>query len=148
VIRDDTDDMVNHVIYHYFLVADRGEAYEIPLELTEDEQLAVAVLISQEEERRTFPGYEDALALSVASPPLPRPPLMQPPCTPPPRPRRRGQGGALGPMAMECACLAGGHASADPGLGSRDAGSTARTSTAANGGLAVGAAAIHRPLRR
>jgi hypothetical protein len=46
-------------------------------------------------------------------------------------------------MTMECACLAGGHASADPRLGSRDVGYPARTSTAANGGLAVVAGAVH-----
>jgi hypothetical protein len=34
--------------------------------------------------------------------------------------------------------VAGGH-SADPGLGSRDADTTARTSTTANGGLAMAA---------
>jgi hypothetical protein len=27
VIRDDTDDMIHHVVYHYFQAADRGEAY-------------------------------------------------------------------------------------------------------------------------
>jgi hypothetical protein len=56
VIRDDTDDMVNHVVYQYFMAADRGEAYEIPPELTEEEELAVVVQINQEEERRLFPG--------------------------------------------------------------------------------------------
>jgi hypothetical protein len=80
VIRDDTDDMVNHVVYHYFLATDRGKAYEIPPELTKEEQLTVVVLISQEEERRVLPGYEDALALSVAPPPPLGPPPMQPPC--------------------------------------------------------------------
>jgi hypothetical protein len=30
VIRDDTDDMVDHVVYHYFYAADRGEAYQMP----------------------------------------------------------------------------------------------------------------------
>jgi hypothetical protein len=47
----------------------------------------MAVLIRQEEERRVFPGYEDALALSVVPPPPPGPPSMQPLCTPPARPR-------------------------------------------------------------
>jgi hypothetical protein len=68
VVRDDVDDMVNNVVYHYFEAADRGEAYDIPPKLTEEEQLAVAVLINQEK-RRAFLGYKDALALSVAPPP-------------------------------------------------------------------------------
>jgi hypothetical protein len=42
----------------------------MPPELTEEEELAVAVLISQEEERRAllraFPELADALVLSVA----------------------------------------------------------------------------------
>jgi hypothetical protein len=38
--------MVNHVVYHYFQAADHGEAFEIPPELTEEEELVVAVLIS------------------------------------------------------------------------------------------------------
>jgi hypothetical protein len=59
----------------------------------------------------------------------------------------RGQGGALGHVAWSYACVAGGH-SADLGLGSRDADSTARTSTTANGRLAVAAGVVHRPLRR
>jgi hypothetical protein len=42
-------------------------------------------------------------------------------------------------MTRECACLAGGHAFADPGLRSRDASYPARTSTAANGGLSMAA---------
>jgi hypothetical protein len=52
VIRDDTYDMIHHVVYHYFHAADRGEADQMPPELTEEEELAVAVLISEEEERR------------------------------------------------------------------------------------------------
>jgi hypothetical protein len=87
VIRDD---MVNHVVYHYFQAADRGEACELPPELTE-EQLAVAVLISQEEERRAFPELADALALSMAPPPPPGPPPMQPLRTPPVRPHREAR---------------------------------------------------------
>jgi hypothetical protein len=39
VIRDDTDDMVHHVFYQYFQAADRGEAFEIPPELAEEEKL-------------------------------------------------------------------------------------------------------------
>jgi hypothetical protein len=60
--------MINHVVYHYFQAADRGETYVMPPELPEEEQLAVAVLISQEEERRAFPRFKDALALSVMPP--------------------------------------------------------------------------------
>jgi hypothetical protein len=83
VIRDDTDDMVHHVVYHYFQAADRGEAYQMPPELTEEEELAIAVLISEEEDRRAFPELADALVLSVAPPPPPGPSPMQPPRTPP-----------------------------------------------------------------
>jgi hypothetical protein len=43
----------------------------LPPELTEDEELQVAVLVSAEEEKWTFPGLEDALFLSVAPPPPP-----------------------------------------------------------------------------
>jgi hypothetical protein len=86
VIRDDMDDMVNHVVYHYFQAADRGKAFELPSELTKEEELAVAVLISQEEERRAFPELADALALSVVPPPSPGPPR-----TPPARPRREAR---------------------------------------------------------
>jgi hypothetical protein len=82
VVRDDTDDMINHVVYHYFQDADRGEVYQMPPELTEEEELVVAVLISKEEERRVelraFPELADTLVLSVVPPPP-----MQPPHTPP-----------------------------------------------------------------
>jgi hypothetical protein len=74
VVRDDSDDMVNHVVSHYFQAADLGLRFVMPPELTEEEELAVAVLISVEEEKRAFPGIEDALALSVAPPPPPGPP--------------------------------------------------------------------------
>jgi hypothetical protein len=37
VIRDDTDDMVNHVVYHYLQAVDHGEAIELPPKLTEEE---------------------------------------------------------------------------------------------------------------
>jgi hypothetical protein len=84
VIRDDTDNMVHHVVYQYFQAADHGEAFELSPELTEEEQLAIAVLISQEEERRAFPELANALALSVAPP-------KQPPRTPPARPRREAR---------------------------------------------------------
>jgi hypothetical protein len=52
VVRDDVDDMINHVVYHYFQAADRSEVFQMPPKLTEEEELAVAVLISREEERR------------------------------------------------------------------------------------------------
>jgi hypothetical protein len=91
VIRDYTDDMINHVVYNYFKAADNGEPYDLPPELTEEEELTVAALISQEEERRAFPRYEDALALSVATPQPPGPLPMQPPRTPPARPHREAR---------------------------------------------------------
>jgi hypothetical protein len=91
VICDDTDDMVNHVVYHYFQAAYRGLAFEIPPELTEEEDLAVAVPISQEEEKRAFPEHADALALSEVPPPSSGPSLMQPPRTPPARPHREAR---------------------------------------------------------
>jgi hypothetical protein len=47
----------------------------------------VAILISAEEEKRAFPGLEDALVLSVVARPPPGPPPPQPPWTFP-RPRR------------------------------------------------------------
>jgi hypothetical protein len=43
-------------------------------ERTKDEELQVAVFISAEEEKRAFPGLEDALFLSVVPPPPPPPP--------------------------------------------------------------------------
>jgi hypothetical protein len=70
----------------------------MPPELTEEEELAVAVLISQEEERRVelraFSELANALVLSVAPPPPPPPPgppPMQPPRTLPARPRREAR---------------------------------------------------------
>jgi hypothetical protein len=59
----------------------------LPPELTEDEKLQVAVLVNAEEEKRAFPGLEDALFLSVAPPP---PPRRQPPPSPPRAPPRPG----------------------------------------------------------
>jgi hypothetical protein len=65
VICDDTNDTINHVIYHYFQAVDRGKVYQMPPELTEEEELPVAVLIIQEEERRAelreFPELANAL---------------------------------------------------------------------------------------
>jgi hypothetical protein len=45
--------------------------YVLPPELTEDEELQVAILVSAEEEKQAFPGLKDALAISVAPPPPP-----------------------------------------------------------------------------
>jgi hypothetical protein len=73
-VRDDTNDFVGNVVYNVLLANERGEHYELPPELTEDEQLQVAILVSAEEEKRAFLGLEDALALSVAPPPPPGPP--------------------------------------------------------------------------
>jgi hypothetical protein len=73
VIRDDTNNMINHVVYHYFHAADRSEVYQMPPELTEEEELA------------------DALILLVELPPPPGPPLMQPSRTPSARPRREAR---------------------------------------------------------
>jgi hypothetical protein len=61
-------------VYNVLLANERSEHYELPPELTEDEQLQVAILVSTEEEKRAFPGLEDALTLSVAPPPPPGPP--------------------------------------------------------------------------
>jgi hypothetical protein len=55
----------------------------MPPELTVEEQLALAIIISQDEERRAFPGFKDALALVVAPPQPPGPPPLQPLRTPP-----------------------------------------------------------------
>jgi hypothetical protein len=62
-------------VYNVLLAYERSEHYELPPELTEDEQLQVAILVSMEEEKRAFSGLEDALTLFVAPPPPPgRPP--------------------------------------------------------------------------
>jgi hypothetical protein len=61
-------------VYNVLLVNEHGKHYELPPELTKDEQLQVAILVSTEEEKRAFPGLEDALTLSVAPPPPPGPP--------------------------------------------------------------------------
>jgi hypothetical protein len=61
--------MINHIVSHFFQAADLGQPFIMPPELTEEEELAVAILISQEEERRAFPGFEDTLALSMVPPP-------------------------------------------------------------------------------
>jgi hypothetical protein len=79
--------MVDHIVYHYLQATQLGQHFEIPPELTEEEQLVVAVLINAEKEKRAFPDLEDALVLSVAPPPPPSPPPLQPPRTPL-RPRR------------------------------------------------------------
>jgi hypothetical protein len=64
----------------------------LPPELTEDEELQVAILVSEEEEKRAFLGIEDALALSVAPPP---PPRRQPPPLPLHTPARPGHAAAV-----------------------------------------------------
>jgi hypothetical protein len=103
VIRDDTDDMVHHVVYHYFQAIDRGEAYQIPPELTEEEEeLAVAILISEEEDKRAFPELADALVLSVAPLPPPRPPADVAAAHSSGDATSRGQGGAMGRLAQSC----------------------------------------------
>jgi hypothetical protein len=71
VVRDDTEDFVGNIAYNVLLAKENGEHYVLPPELTEDEELQVAILVSEEEEKRAFPGIEDALALSVAPPPPP-----------------------------------------------------------------------------
>jgi hypothetical protein len=76
VVRDDTDNFIGNVVYNVLLANERGEHYELPPELTEDEQLQVAILVSTEEEKCAFPRLEDALTLSVAPPPPPGPPPM------------------------------------------------------------------------
>jgi hypothetical protein len=138
VIRDDTYDMVNHVVYQYFQAADRGEIYVMPPELTEEEELAVDVLISQEEERRAFPGYE---ALSVAPPPPPGPPPgpppMQPPRVPPARPRHEARMEPWDPWPRSAPAWP--EVTPPPVLGWAPG-------TPTPGGLAVGTAAVHRPL--
>jgi hypothetical protein len=88
VVRDNTDDFVANVAYNVLLAKESGEHYVLPPELTEDEQLQVAVIISAEEEKRALPGLEDALALSVAPPP---PPQRQPPPPPPHTPPLPGR---------------------------------------------------------
>jgi hypothetical protein len=74
VVCDDTDDFIGNIVphaIHAILANERGEHYELPPELTEDEQLQVAVIVSAEEEKRAFSGLEDALVLSVAPSPPP-----------------------------------------------------------------------------
>jgi hypothetical protein len=48
-VRDDTDDFVGNVVCNVLLANERVVHYELPPELTEDEQLLVAVLVSAEE---------------------------------------------------------------------------------------------------
>jgi hypothetical protein len=71
--------------------AENGEPYDLPPELTEEKELAVAILISQDEERRAFPELADALDLSMAPPPPPGTPPIQPPGTLPARPPREAR---------------------------------------------------------
>jgi hypothetical protein len=113
VVRDDTDDMIDHITYHILRAAERGEHFEHPPELTEEEELKVAIIVSAEEEKRAFPGYYDALALSMAPPP---PPGLMPPCRcrygrRPPRPSRDTRNEVwdalveIGEFAPVCNCL-------------------------------------------
>jgi hypothetical protein len=90
VVRDDTEDFFGNVAYNVLLARDNGEHNVQPLELTEDEELQVAVLICAEEEKRAFPGLEDAIFLSVVPPPPPPPLRRQPPPSPPRAPPRPG----------------------------------------------------------
>jgi hypothetical protein len=71
VVRNNIEDFVANVAYNVLLVSKNGKHYVLPPELTEDEQLQVAVIVSAEE-KWAFLGLEDALAISVASPPLHR----------------------------------------------------------------------------
>jgi hypothetical protein len=45
VVRDNVDDMINHVVYHYFQAADHGETYVMPPELMEEEELATPPIL-------------------------------------------------------------------------------------------------------
>jgi hypothetical protein len=90
VVRDDTEDFVGNVAYNVLLARDNVEYYVLPPELAKDEELQVAVLVSADEEKRAFPGLEDALFLSVAPPPPPPPPRRQPAPSPPRAPPRPG----------------------------------------------------------
>jgi hypothetical protein len=90
VVCDNTEDFFGNVAYNVLLARDNGEHYVLPLELTEDEELQVAVLISAEEEKRAFPRLEDAIFLSVVPPPPPPPLRRQPPPSPPRAPPRPG----------------------------------------------------------
>jgi hypothetical protein len=72
VVRDDTEDFVGNVTYNVLLARENGEHYVLPSEMTEDEELQVAVLVSAEEEKRASLGLQDTLAISMAPPPPPR----------------------------------------------------------------------------
>jgi hypothetical protein len=70
--------MVGNVAYNV-LTADEGWHYEIPPELTEEEQLQVVVIVSAEQQRqedyRRYPGINDATAISIQTSPLGCPPI-------------------------------------------------------------------------
>jgi hypothetical protein len=89
-VCDDMEDFVGNVAYNILLAKYNGEHYVLPPELMEDKELQVAVLVSAEEEKRAFPGLEDALFLSVVPPPPPPPPRRQPLPSPPHAPPRPG----------------------------------------------------------
>jgi hypothetical protein len=44
-VHDDTDDFVSNVVYNVLLANERGEHYELPPELTEDEQLTTRKML-------------------------------------------------------------------------------------------------------
>jgi hypothetical protein len=71
VVHDDTEDFVGNVVYNVLWDRDNGDHYLLPLELTEYEELQVAVLVSTEEEKQAFSRLEDTLFLSVVPPPPP-----------------------------------------------------------------------------
>jgi hypothetical protein len=81
------EDFVANATYNVLLARENGEHYVMPPELTEDEELSMAVLVSTEEEKRAFPRLEDALAFSVVPS---HPPQRQPPPSPPRRVPRPG----------------------------------------------------------
>jgi hypothetical protein len=86
VVRDDTEDFFGNVAYNVLRARDNSEHYLLPPELTEDQELQVAVLVSAQEEKRAFLGLEDALFISVAPPPPPRRQAPPSPLRAPPRP--------------------------------------------------------------
>jgi hypothetical protein len=74
-------DDLSGCVYHALQAHAQGKVYEPPSKLVEEEALQVAVILSEMEERRRYPGIEDALASSMEQ--LRRPPLL-PHMTPPP----------------------------------------------------------------
>jgi hypothetical protein len=60
IVCDDMDEFVANVAYNVLLASENGEHYVLLPELTEYEQLQVAIIVSAEEEKQAFPGLEDA----------------------------------------------------------------------------------------